>query len=54
MWNGVLLAITGPGADPNSVLTKVDAPALQHRADAAYIEVRRAALDFGFRSFDLF
>ena len=54
MWNGVLLAITGPGADPNSVLTKVDTPALQHRADAAYIEVRRASLDFGFRSFDLF
>ena len=54
MWNGVLLAITGPGADPNSILTKTDTPFLKYRADASRLDVRRAALDFGFRAFDLF
>lgn len=54
-WSGVLLAITGPGANPDSALTRgIGAPALAYRADAARIDIQRASLDYGFRSLDLF
>jgi predicted double-glycine peptidase len=54
-WSGVLLAVTGPNVNPNSVLQRgFESPALTHRADAARVEIQRSALDYGFRSLDMF
>jgi predicted double-glycine peptidase len=55
MWSGVLLAITGPNADPNSILVKgIDTPVLARRIDTLNMQIREASLDFGLRSLDLF
>lgn len=54
-WSGVLLAVTGPNVNADSVLQRgLDSPVLAHRADAARVEIQRSALDYGFRSLDMF
>ena len=54
-WSGILLAVTGPNVNPDSILQRnLASPVLVYRADAARVEIQRSALDYGFRSLDMF
>jgi len=55
MWTGVILAVTGRDASPDSVLMdrRVASP-LSQRSAALASRLGQAALDFGLRSIDLF
>ncbi|MEY4864431.1 MAG: hypothetical protein RLZ51_2526 [Pseudomonadota bacterium] len=55
MWSGVILAVTGREASPDSVLMdRREASPLAQRSHALATRMGQAALDFGLRSIDLF
>lgn len=55
MWTGVILAVTGRETRTESILMeRRGAAVLAHRSNAVRTQTQHAAIDFGFKSIDLF